>query len=396
MAFLSSKIAPPTSSETRAVFVIDGDTGPAAAIDLAKLPDHLSVEHLATESDGSGKALMQFAEVAARGMGLHEIRLKPDAVPAALAVRLGYRDGTKRIKSGRLHRAMSHLEEVGVPLWRDGWASLAQTIYFRGTWTCIALLLGFGSISLAVFSSLEVSWIHFILPALLCILAVVFALWQILLIVKAAHRTGRRTAFAMTVATAAAAVASVTMLVQDRAVPALAELWEIQTGDSELSSLTTSVSADGATLHVAGSYSMRAADDVQRALDENPGVREVVLAGPGGRAGPAYQMFNMFRKRRLATRVETECYSACTIAFLGGIERSVSPNARLGFHRTSFPGMSDNDMHESNRDDRRFLIYGARLAPEFANRIIQTPPGSIWVPTPQELLAGRVIDRVRP
>ena len=53
-------------------------------------------------------------------------------------------------------------------------------------------------------------------------------------------------------------------------------------------------------------------------------------------------------------------------------------------------------MYESNRGIRRFLIYSARLTPEFADRVFETPADSIWVPTPQELLAGRVINRVSP
>lgn len=55
--------------------------------------------------------------------------------------------------------------------------------------------------------------------------------------------------------------------------------------------------------------------------------------------------------------------------------------------------MSDDDMHESNRDLRRFMIYGAKVTPEFVERVFDTPPGSIWVPTPQELVAGRVVTR---
>ena len=74
---------------------------------------------------------------------------------------------------------------------------------------------------------------------------------------------------------------------------------------------------------------------------------------------------------------------------------SISPHGKLGFLRASYPGMSDNDMHESNREDRRFFLYGAGLTPEFTERIMQTPPESIWIPTPPEL-AGRAINRVYP
>ena len=117
-----------------------------------------------------------------------------------------------------------------------------------------------------------------------------------------------------------------------------------------------------------------------------------------GRAGRENleRFFRLFRERKLATHVDTGCASACTIAFLGGVERSIGPKGRLGFHRASFPGMGDSDMYESNRGIRRFLIYSARLTPEFADRVFETPANSIWVPTPQELLAGGVINRVNP
>jgi hypothetical protein len=108
----------------------------------------------------------------------------------------------------------------------------------------------------------------------------------------------------------------------------------------------------------------------------------------------SFDLYRMFQERKLATTVEGLCASACTIAFLGGVDRSVSPGGRLGFHRASFPGMGDNDMYESNRDLRRFLVYGANVSPQFADRVFATPPDSIWVPTAEELLAGRVINRV--
>ena len=44
-------------------------------------------------------------------------------------------------------------------------------------------------------------------------------------------------------------------------------------------------------------------------------------------------------------------------------------------------------MYESNRDLRRFLLYSAKLTPQFVDRVFATPPDAIWVPTPQELLA---------
>lgn len=380
VANLSPAIVP-TEAHDRAVFVIDGKQGPIAAIDLRRMADHISIETL-VGSPRESRALLAHAARAARAMGLSELRWQ------------GFRDGRERVRNGPLQRAGDHLDDLGVPLWRDGSASLAQTLYHRGTWAAAALLIGLGSVSFAVFSGSAITLTHIVVPALLAGVASAFAIFQIGLVAVAARRVGGRGAFTAAAAAAAAAIVAVGALLADRAAPALAEMWNIYTGDVALNDLTVRVSADGTTLYVDGSYGFGSEDIVRRALDRNPGVRTVVLSGPGGRAQVGFDLYRLFRERKLATRVDGECASACTFAFLGGVERSVSPGGRLGFHSASFPGMSESDMHESNRDLRRFLIYGANLTAQFADRVFATPADSMWVPTPQELLAGRVINRV--
>lgn len=372
----------PMESNDRAVFVIDGAAGqPVAVIDLRQMADHISIEHLV--GDGrQRRALLAHAAAAARAMKLGELRWA------------GFAGGRKRIRNGPLQRTSDHLDNIGVPLWRDGTASLPQTLYFRGTWAAIALLLGFGSVSAAVFAGDEVRLPHIVIPALLCSAASVFAIYQIGLLTIAARRVGGRGAFAMTFGAAAAASIAIGALAIDRAAPALVELWNIYSGDTALNQLAVRVSEDGSTLYVEGSYGLGGEELVRRALDHNPGIRTVVLAGPGGRLSVGFELYDMFHERRLATRVDDECASACTFAFLGGIERSISPGGRLGFHRGSFPGLSDNDLFETNRDLRRFLLYTAKLAPQFVARVLATPADDIWEPTPEELLAGQVVNRV--
>ena len=55
--------------------------------------------------------------------------------------------------------------------------------------------------------------------------------------------------------------------------------------------------------------------------------------------------------------------------------------------------MSADDMFAANRDMKRYLTMSAGIAPDFAQRVLDTPGDSIWVPTPEELLAARVIKR---
>jgi hypothetical protein len=381
IAALSPTIIP-TESDDRAVFVIDGAAGqPVAVIDLRQMRDHIAVEHLVGDNR-QRRALLAHAARAARAMGLGELRWP------------GFPSGRRHVRNGPLQRAGDHLDNLGVPVWHDGTAALPQTLYFRGTWAAVALLIGFGSISYVVFAEVDITLPLIVMSALLCAAASSFAIFQIGLVAVAARRLGGRWAFTATAAAAALAIVAVGGLVTDRALPALEALWEIATGDVAMNDLAVRVSPDGATLYVEGTYGMGGEEAVRRALQDNPGIRTVVLAGPGGRQGVAYALYNMFRERKRATRVDDECLSACTTAFLGGVDRSISPGGRLGFHSSWFPGMSASDMFEDNRDSRRFLIEVAKVTPQFADRVFAVPAEDMWYPTPQELLAGRVINRV--
>ena len=133
VAALSPAIVP-TDSDDRAVFVIDGNSGPVAAIDLLQMPDHIRVQHLVGGRRES-RAVLAHAARAVRAMGLSELRWP------------GFHGGSRRVRNGLLQRTADHLDDLGVPLWRDGTASLSQTLYFRGTWIAVALRATISSVS---------------------------------------------------------------------------------------------------------------------------------------------------------------------------------------------------------------------------------------------------------
>ncbi len=390
IAALVPGLVPSATAERRATFVVDGDGGVTGVLELVHEGDRLLVEHFCAPDEEQARLMAAFLDKVGRGLGAKEIQLASGVLDERAARFLGYRNGRRKVRH-------SHLESVGVPMWRDGTATFAQSLHYRGVWAAIALLIGLGSVSIAVFGGGAITWAHIAVPALLCASGVLFAMWQIFLMVKAAERGGPRWRFALAAGIAAGCVYLIGLTVWERAVPAIGEMWNLYTGDARLGGdLSVTVSANGRTLYVEGTYGLRSEDAVREALAENKEIKEVVLAGPGGRASTGFALFHMFRDRKLATRVDTACASACTLAFLGGVERSIGPKGRLGFHRASFPGMDDGDMNDSNRGIRYFLIYSARVTPEFAQRVFETPAKSIWVPTPQELLAGKVINRVTP
>lgn len=399
------------------VFVVEAPGRLDAAIELIPAPDHLLVENVAVaptaQGRGLGTQLMDVAERVARDLGLNELRLYTNAKFAeniALYEKLGYAIIERAaIPSGgevvwmrkRLDGPVAARpllpEQLRMPIWRDGPVPLGRVVYYRTVWAVLALIIGVGSVSFAVFAGGKIGIAHIAVPALLCALGVLFALWQLWLIVAAARRTARSggsaRASGLAISSVVLGVLTIAGVLDGKAVPQLREMWEIYRGDEQLDDLKIVVGNDGQTMLLDGSLSMSAAIEVRRALDAHPNLQTIVMEGPGGRMGPAYELFKVIRDRRLNTRVERECDSACTIMFLGGVQRSLGPYGRLGFHQIGFPGMSRGDMVDANRFMERFLTLDAKLNKDFARKVVETPHDAIWSPTPQELLDAGVIHR---
>ena len=285
---------------------------------------------------------------------------------------------------------------LGVPIWRDAPVPLGRVVNHRVVWAALAMIVGIDGISMALSHGRDLGIFRVVLPGVLCAACAAFALWQFWLVAVAARRTLRdgsnpRLAI-IALAGAALAAAAVVDLLHEQAVPQLTEMWDIQNGDAKKGILHIIVARNGDTLVVDGRLGVGAAQRVKDALDANPAIRTVVTAGPGGRLGEGYQIYALIRARRLDTRAIRTCYSACTIMFLGGVHRSVGSAGRLGFHRTSFPGMDEAELAEGNRYLRDFMIF-AGVDAAFVRKVMNTPPDSMWVPTHEELLDAGVIHR---
>lgn len=284
---------------------------------------------------------------------------------------------------------------LGVPIWRDAPVPLGRIVNYRVVWAALAMIVGIDGISIAISKGRGLGILQVVLPAALCAVASLFALWQLWLIVTAARRTIRESgnlSFAgLAIAGSALAAAAIIGILHIKAVPQLEEMWDIHHGDERLSDLTVIVTDDGRTLILDGALGIGAAVQVREALEQNPALRTVVVSGPGGRVGPAYQIARLIRTRGLDTRVDRRCYSACTVAFLGGVRRSIGPRGELGFHRLSFPGMDEAELADANRQLRDFMSFAGQVSAPFVRRVMETPSESIWIPTPQELRDGGVI-----
>ncbi|QDG77689.1 hypothetical protein [Labrenzia sp. PHM005] len=87
-------------------------------------------------------------------------------------------------------------------------------------------------------------------------------------------------------------------------------------------------------LHVLGPVTKGYADRLNKAVNENPGIKTVALGSDGGNVLEALKAGINIRARGLETTLWNGCYSACPLVFLGGVSRVMwSPYEDVGFHK---------------------------------------------------------------
>jgi len=173
----------------------------------------------------------------------------------------------------------------------------------------------------------------------------------------------------------------------------LAGIYEIVTGDSRVGPHRFQVLANGQILEFSGGITFGVAGELEEFLNAMGSVKAVRLNSIGGRILEAQKMSDMIRARGLSTSVTQDCMSACTIVFLGGKERFMTPSARLGFHQPAFRGMTAADRRAAiSNEEARLQRLG--LSKEFAIRANVASPDGMWYPDNDELLRENVVTRI--
>lgn len=175
--------------------------------------------------------------------------------------------------------------------------------------------------------------------------------------------------------------------------PQVKELTLIAIGNDPIGDIVIKVSANGQSVIVIGTLREGSAAEVQKILDAAPGATSLVLSSNGGRLFEAQQLARAVRNRNLDTYVKDQCISACTYVFLAGRDRAAAPNARIGFHQPSFPGL-DTNTQRSMTQDMMDVYRSAGLPEAFLQRIVKTSPEDMWYPTREELIDSNVITRM--
>ena len=154
--------------------------------------------------------------------------------------------------------------------------------------------------------------------------------------------------------------------------------------------------ASRSELRLRGTIELGVTRRAESLLRQTPAIARIVLDSAGGNVYEARGLARLMRENALASHVDDRCASACAIAFIGGSPRSISGAGRLGFHQYRLEdgrGSLNSDPREAQRRDQA-MFRRAGVATSFVERLFSVPPDDMWWPTPAELLAARVVNRV--
>lgn len=150
--------------------------------------------------------------------------------------------------------------------------------------------------------------------------------------------------------------------------------------------------SNGKTIIVSGNIESGSAERFRILLDAVPSVENVTLVSSGGLLDEATEMYQAIKARGLDTYVDQYCMSACTMIFLGGRDRSATPQAKIGFHKPYL--MADKPLQDAavEAEMRRFYDE-ANVRPSFTDKSMSTPSSGMWYPSFDELLASNVVTK---
>jgi hypothetical protein len=166
----------------------------------------------------------------------------------------------------------------------------------------------------------------------------------------------------------------------------------IRTVDTRNDPTQITLAPDSKTIIISGRIQPGAAARFKIVLDAISTVQSVSLISPGGRLEEAAKIYEAIKVRQLDTYVDQICMSACTMIFLGGRERSATPQAKIGFHQPYLVAGESRPNITLVAAMRRFYDE-ASVRPSFTDKAMSTPSSGMWYPQFDELLAANVVTK---
>lgn len=156
--------------------------------------------------------------------------------------------------------------------------------------------------------------------------------------------------------------------------------------------------SDGRSLTLTGSLELGITGHLKNQLRAYPNVEQIVLTSIGGNIYEARGLSNTIRQNGLNTLVLSECSSACTTVFIGGINRQLASGGKLGFHQyridADYAVLNADTLGEQDRDRAVFLQSG--VAVWFIEIMFDSQASEMWYPELSELIDAHVVTGAAP
>lgn len=172
--------------------------------------------------------------------------------------------------------------------------------------------------------------------------------------------------------------------------PMIAESVRQIAGHDDTPPYTIRLLRQGTEVELSGGMPAGTADALKTMLDAAPQIKVVHLNSIGGFVAEGEKIRKLIEQRGLVTYTSTQCASACTVAYLGGTSRYLSPRAKLGFHSARFGSLdATEDLDFNSSMTATFRRFGASEA--FIKKAFSTPSKDMWYPAHDELLENGIV-----
>ena len=153
------------------------------------------------------------------------------------------------------------------------------------------------------------------------------------------------------------------------------------------------IAEDGLSVYLSGEITLGVNRKFESLLANNPGLKTVILTSEGGNIYEGRGLAKKIRGAGMNTHVESECSSACTLVFIGGVERTMSPEAKLGFHQyrvdADYVVAFADPEAEQSRDQSLFAEAGVSAG--FLENMYDKTANDMWFPSAQQLFDAGVV-----
>jgi hypothetical protein len=159
------------------------------------------------------------------------------------------------------------------------------------------------------------------------------------------------------------------------------------------------LSEDQQHLIIRGDLNVGITTAVRATIEAHPQIKSVELQSRGGQIYEGRGLAKIFTEYEIETYVYEECSSACTTAFIGGKQRYIGTQGKLGFHQywveTSQTSQFVNFYNLRVEQQRDLDLFKARgIDQTFLDRVFDQPANRIWFPDHTTLRDAGFIDDV--